>query len=266
MKKPMDFLKHYCNLIRKAENRVPPNGYTEKHHTFPKSIFGKNNRVVVLTGREHYIAHALLEKIYIKRYGLNDKRTIKMIHAHTLMKSKGKYYNSYLYDSAVIRKSKVLKGKTPYVMTEETRIKMSEARKGRIILEETRRKKSESMKGKNNPNYGKTHSDETKRKIGEANRGKIRTEETKQRMSDTRKGENHPGYGKKRDIEIVNKIAEKKSKEFLIINPEGKIVCGKNIAKFCKENNLDRSTVCNMLNYKSGIKTHKGYSAVPKSN
>jgi hypothetical protein len=24
--------------------------------------------------------------------------------------------------------------------------------------------------------------------------------------------------------------------------------------------------VCNMLNYKSGIKSHKGYSAVPKSN
>jgi hypothetical protein len=41
----MNYLKHYCNLIRKAENRVPPEGYTEKHHTFPKSIFGKNNRV-----------------------------------------------------------------------------------------------------------------------------------------------------------------------------------------------------------------------------
>ena len=64
----MNYLKHYCNLIGKAENRTPPEGYTEKHHTFPKSVFGKNNRVVVLTAREHYIAHALLERIYIKRY------------------------------------------------------------------------------------------------------------------------------------------------------------------------------------------------------
>ncbi len=262
----MNYLKVYCNLIRKAEKRTPPECYTEKHHTFPKSIFGKNGRVVVLTAREHYIAHALLEKIYIKRYGLNDKRTIKMIHAHTLMKSKGKYYNSYLYNSAVIRKSEVLKGKPPYAMTEETRMKMSEARKGKTASEETKRKRSESMKGQNNPNYGKPRSDETKRKIREANTGKIHTEETKQRWSEARKGEKHPGYGKKRDVEIVNKIVEKKSKEFSIINPEGEIVYGKNIAKFCRENNLDKATVCNMLNYKRGIKSHKGYRSIPQSN
>jgi len=37
----MNYLKVYCNLIRKAENRTPPEGYTEKHHIFPKSIFGR---------------------------------------------------------------------------------------------------------------------------------------------------------------------------------------------------------------------------------
>jgi hypothetical protein len=261
----MNYLKIYCNLIRKAENRISPEGYVEKHHIFPKSIFGKNNRVVVLSGREHYIAHALLEKIYIMKYGVNDKRTIKMIHAHTLMKSKGKYYNSYLYNSAVIRKSEVMKGRPPYVMTEKTKIKMSKSKKGKIASEETKRKRSESMKGENNPNYGKQRSYQTRRKIGEANKGKIHTEETKQKWSEARKGEKHPGYGKKRDIEIVNKIAEKNSKEFLIITPKGEIVCGKNIAKFCRENNLDNATVCNMLNYKLGIKSHKGYRAISKN-
>ena len=45
----MNYLKTYCNLIRKAEQK----GYTKKkakeqglyvegHHTFPKSIYGKN--------------------------------------------------------------------------------------------------------------------------------------------------------------------------------------------------------------------------------
>ena len=122
----MNYLKVYCNLIRKAENRTPPEAYTEKHHTFPKSIFGNNKRIVVLTSREHYIAHALLEKIYIKRCGIKDKKTTRMIHAHILMKSKGRYYNSHLYEGARIRMSESKKGKKPYVMTEEIKNKMSE--------------------------------------------------------------------------------------------------------------------------------------------
>lgn len=100
----MNYLKVYCNLIRKAENRNLPEDYTEKHHTFPVSIFGKNKRIAILTAREHYIAHVLLEKIYIKRYGLYDKRTIKMTYAHHMMKitnkgNKKRYYNSYLYQN-----------------------------------------------------------------------------------------------------------------------------------------------------------------------
>lgn len=77
----MNYLKVYCNLIRKAENRIPPEGYTEKHHTFPKSIFGNNTRVVVLTAREHYVAHLLLWKICKKRYGSKNQKTIKMFYA-----------------------------------------------------------------------------------------------------------------------------------------------------------------------------------------
>lgn len=106
----MNYLKVYCNLIRKAKNRTSPEGYTEKHHIFPKSIFGKNDRVVVLTSREHYIAHCLLEKICIKRYGINHIRTQKMICAHINMKSKERYYNSRLYESAKIRRSNSIKG------------------------------------------------------------------------------------------------------------------------------------------------------------
>ena len=111
----MNYLKVYCNLIRKAENRTPPEGYTEKHHIFPKSIFGKNNRIVVLTAREHYIAHALLEKIYIKRYGLKDQRTIKMIYAHTYMKGNGNYVNSYLYECSVMRRKNLMIGENNFM-------------------------------------------------------------------------------------------------------------------------------------------------------
>jgi hypothetical protein len=105
----MNYLKVYCNLIRKAEQRSYTKKkakelgvYVEGHHTFPVSIFGKNKRIVYLTAREHYIAHALLEKICIKRYGVNHYRTHKMIYAFWCLnsqKSKNKYLNSYFYKS-----------------------------------------------------------------------------------------------------------------------------------------------------------------------
>ena len=259
----MNYLKVYCNLIRKAENRTPPEGYTERHHTFPVSIFGKNNRVVVLTAREHYIAHALLEKICIKRYGLEHWKTKKMNFAHLSMKSDtNRYYNSYLYESA--------RNRISYYM------------KTRVVSEETKNKISISRSGENNPNFGKQiseehknkllnswkgrkHTQESKLKMSESKKGKSFTEEHRKKLSECKKGENHFLYGKKRSDEVVNKIVEKKSKNFSIINPDGEVIYGKNIAEFCRENNLDKATICNMLNYKRGIKSHKGYCAVPQN-
>lgn len=122
----MNYLKAYCNLIRKAEQRgynkkkTKELGlYVERHHTFPKSIYGKNTRIVCLTAKEHYIAHVLLEKICIKRYGLEHWKTKKMTNAHISMsmqnkKSKEIYVNSKLYENSRIRHGKnmqeVLKG------------------------------------------------------------------------------------------------------------------------------------------------------------
>jgi hypothetical protein len=77
----MNYLKIYCNLIRKAENRTPPECYTEKHHIFPKSIFGNNDRIVMFTAKEHYISHLLLWKGFRKRYGEKNQKTIKMFYS-----------------------------------------------------------------------------------------------------------------------------------------------------------------------------------------
>ena len=157
----MNYLKAYCNLIRKAENRNPPEGYTEKHHTFPKSIFGNNDRVVVLTAKEHSVAHALLEKVYLKRYGIENWKTQKMIFAYCNMKAsneyhKNRYINSKLYESSKIRRSKIM---------------------------------CKLMSGKNNPFYGKTHSKESIAKIKDASiRRTSITEETRTKMSESKKG------------------------------------------------------------------------------
>jgi hypothetical protein len=202
----MNYLKQYCNLIRKAEKRTPPDEYTEKHHTFPVSIYGKNKRIVVLSGREHYIAHALLEKICIKRYGLGHWKTYKMSSAHALMKDGKRYYNSFLYECARKRWSKIhsqkLKGNTPWnkgkkgvqvtwnkgvktgafaKRTDEWNRKIAESNKVRKLSEETKRKISES-------NKGRTISEEHKRKLYEMKIGKPRTKETKDKISQKLKG------------------------------------------------------------------------------
>ena len=67
------------------------------------------------------------------------------------------------------------------VVSEETRRKLSEARKRRVLTEESKRKISETQKGK-------VVSEETKRKISEAKKGKRLSEETRRRMSEARKG------------------------------------------------------------------------------
>jgi hypothetical protein len=191
----MNYLKVYCNLIRKAETRTPPEGYTEKHHIFPKSIFGNRGRVVVLTAREHYIAHSLLERICIKRYGLKDQRTIKMITAFWCMNNqntKNEYFNSYLYESSRMR---YIDSKIGVKLTDSHRQKISEAARGKNNSmygknhsEETKKKISENhpdVNGKNNPMWGKKRilSQETIEKIRETNTGKRHTEETKNKLS-----------------------------------------------------------------------------------
>jgi hypothetical protein len=184
----MNYLKVYCNLIRKAENRTPPEGYTEKHHTFPVSIFGKNKRVVVLTAREHYIAHALLEKICIKRYKANHWKTQKMIHAFWMMntrKNKRDYYNSLLYESSKIHQKEIVskkmkgnKNSLGVVKTKECIDKLIERNTGRKCKEETRNKISATLKGRKK----EPPSDDAKIKMSMSKKGKKFSEEHKNNL------------------------------------------------------------------------------------
>ena len=92
--------------------------------------------------------------------------------------------SGYIMTEETKRKmSESLKGKTP---SEETKRKLSEAGKCRTHSEETRKKLSEGMKG-NTWNIGRTHSEEAKKKMSELAKGKIHTEETKRKISKARK-------------------------------------------------------------------------------
>lgn len=98
-------------------------------------------------------------------------------------------------------------------LSEETKKKLSEFRKGKKLSLETRKKMSISKIGENNSFYGKVHSDETRNKISEAqkgerhnNFGKTHSEETKNKMSISNRGEKH--YNAKLNEIFVIEILE----------------------------------------------------------
>jgi hypothetical protein len=109
----MNYLKHYIKLVRKAKrfNRTRfDGGYYEAHHVKPNSLGGK--RLVLLTAKEHYIAHFLLYKHY-KKFG-NSNQRIKMseaFHAMTFSSSDNiERYNSKTFSIARKAKSEAMKG------------------------------------------------------------------------------------------------------------------------------------------------------------
>jgi hypothetical protein len=131
----MNYLKHYIILIRNSIDRnIETRSHYESHHIFPKSIYGENNNTVLLTLREHYIAHKLLWKLMKKRYGKSDSRTRKMANAfHFMIYGKGdtnrvESTNSYLYKSARLavsdskfgKKREDMKGKRYFGASNET--------------------------------------------------------------------------------------------------------------------------------------------------
>jgi hypothetical protein len=89
----MNYFLAYQRLIAKAQLRVLLNGYVERHHILPRALGGSDDssNLVVLTAREHFVAHILLAKIH---GGL-------MWQAVMIMKGgKNRYFNSRLFEMA----------------------------------------------------------------------------------------------------------------------------------------------------------------------
>lgn len=85
----MNYLKHYKQLIRKAQHRNLNNTYYEAHHIIPecimklkkrpKKIYNGSWNFVNLTPREHFIAHLLLWKFSKQKYSVNHTYSKKLI-------------------------------------------------------------------------------------------------------------------------------------------------------------------------------------------
>lgn len=162
----MNYEKNYYDYIAyvKKQNRFKGDGnYYEVHHIKPRSCGGSNKKenLVLLTAREHFLAHYLLTKF---TQGEEKKKMCLAFKCMSRDKNQLRYMNSRLYTSVnLIGELNPNYGKT---WSEEVRKKMGSPKIGKKVSEETKKKMSESHKGKPHKK-GYSLSDETKKKMSE---------------------------------------------------------------------------------------------------
>ena len=219
------YTKWYDRIIVAAQIRAQDKksakallGYVEKHHIIPESFFinrvrkgpagwldgNPNNltNLVYLTAREHFVCHNLL-------LHMCEDRALKIVSYafRGMCKWKSNSQDRERRSARWYEKSKKFVNSQP--VSEETRIKLSNANKGKITSEETKRKISESKKGvkrsaefcakmsdiqKNRPQEitdkitEKARSAERRKRSSEVHKGKIMSAETREKLSIAHKG------------------------------------------------------------------------------
>ncbi len=108
--------------------------------------------------------------------------------------------------------------------------------------EETKQRMSKAKKGKNNPNYGKHLTEETRRKISITKKGRVCSEETKKKIFETM---------------INNKNMAKK---YVIISPEKEKFFVYGLRNFCRNYKREKLNHANLIKVAKGkYNHHKGY-------
>lgn len=248
----MDYEKNYYDYVNFVKNEIKTgnrpetkkdwnklkklgdNRYFEFHHIVPKSISNDNSieNLIPLTGREHFLAHYLLTKIY--KDGDFHK---KMIFAFNMLAHKHsnvnycceKYFNSRLYEKNRIEFSVTIKEKmTKRYISEKTKYKSSLAKlgqnnpsykakgenhwnKGMKRTEESKEKMKNKAKNRTSPFKGKHHSEESKEKMRKASIGKEQSYETRKKRSESLKGKTLGRKATKDSREKMSKSALKRN-------------------------------------------------------
>jgi hypothetical protein len=210
----MNYKRIYDSLMTKArsENRVKGDGiYYENHHIVPRCMGGEGNlssrkphpNLILLTAREHFIAHKLLFFIYP-----DNLKLARAFWSMVSMKSKGREYRVSSREYAELQEitAKSMSGKNnPLFKMEKNPFtdpdfikKNSERNRNRVVSEDTKKKISESRKGIklseehkktiSNKLKGRIPSPEAVKKAAEKNRGKKRSPEFVKMMSEVRMG------------------------------------------------------------------------------
>lgn len=139
----MNYQSVYDKLVHNAKSRNQTFEYSERHHIVPKSMGGSDDsdNLVVLSGREHFIAHKLLAKIHGGPMAFSF-----MMMCNTSVNEHGvtRYYvKSYDYELAKKLYALSRKG---VPMTDEQKLKISLAQKERL-KDPNERKKCSTRKG-----------------------------------------------------------------------------------------------------------------------
>ena len=140
-------------------------------------------------------------------------------------------------------KQKLSLAKKGIKLSDETRKKMSESKIGIKFSEEHKNKISKARLGKKNPFYGKSHSEETKLK-----------------MSVSLKGAGNPNYGRKISEEVKEKMRLGKSSVSKVIqcNETGQIF--RSVREAARQMNLTQSRLNAHVLNKKGFKSVKGFT------
>ena len=126
----------------------------------------------------------------------------------------------------------------------------------------SREKMSLSHKGKSPWNKGKT--------------GVYSTEFLQEKSKNTvfrtlKKTDNHKSniakalQGKKKSESHIKNAAAARSKEYKMLNPEGKIVVIKNMSEYCRNHGLNQGCMIGVFRGRYGYKSHKGYTKYNES-
>ncbi len=197
-----DYISYVKSLNRVKRRKSDPNYvYYEEHHILPKSIFPEKkddaDNKVLLTAREHYLAHYLLCKIY----NSGDAHYKMLFAFHRMQYQRDdleNYVNSRLYEKLKKElsdvKSKLSKelsqkrSKDYYLKGVQTRKvngsynQKEYADKISQSLKETYKKHPEIIQHLSDINKGKKHSEETKKKMSLMRKGHKVSDETKQKL------------------------------------------------------------------------------------
>lgn len=221
-------------------------GYGEKHHIIPVSLGGTNEpeNIIKLTAREHWICHQLLAKMVLGE----DK--MKMLHVCLLFKKT--CTSSKRYNQLKKQRSEAMRGRKH---SEETKLKIGLAHKGRKHTAEQIAKYSQKVRGKklsvetrekmSIAHTGMRHLDETKLKIGQSNKGKnagkIPTQEQRDKISKANKGKAKP-------TDFGAKIRAARSFTIKVQCPDGSIeTVTFNKAQWAKDRNLRLTTLMSRI-------------------
>jgi len=207
----------YHNIILKAKCKVRIKGqgiYYENHHIIPRCQGGSNNKsnLVLLLGKEHFMCHYYLTKIYPD----NDKLSFALWgmcnQTNNPCHERDYIIESKIYEEAKEKHakavSKKLKGKKTGPRSKEIKTKISISLMGRECSKETRDKISNSNKGKpkseehkrnmSKGQTGKKLTEDHKKNIGLGNIGRECSKETRDKISEQLKGRKtyHNAMGK----------------------------------------------------------------------